>query len=142
MKKNVIIDTGPLVALLNRKDHFHYWTLSTLESVQAPLLTCEPVITEACYLLDKGAPGLGTIQIMNLIKRQFIKISFNVTEQADRVKQLSKKYSDTPMDFADACIVRMSEIFTTSKIFTIDSDFRIYRKQDKKILSLLIPSEH
>lgn len=79
---------------------------------------------------------------MKLIKRQFIKISFNVTEQVKRIEQLSKKYSDTPMDFADACIVRMAEIYPTSKVFTIDDDFRIYRKQDKKVLSLLIPSEH
>ena len=79
---------------------------------------------------------------MNLIKREFIKIAFNITEQVERIEQLSKKYSDTPMDFADACLVRMSEIYPTSKIFTIDNDFRIYRKQDKKVVSLLIPNEH
>ena len=93
-------------------------------------------------MLDKKGPGLGTIQIMNLIKREFIKIAFNITEQVERIEQLSKKYSDTPINFADACLVRMSEIYPTSKIFTIDSDFRIYRKQDKKVVSLLIPNEH
>ncbi len=83
MKGNAIVDTGPLVALLNRNDHFHQWTLSILESIKSPLMTCEPVITEACYLLNKGSPGLGMTQIMSLIDREFITIQFSITEHVE-----------------------------------------------------------
>ena len=139
MRTNVILDTGPLVALFNSNDAFHLWTIETLAPMTAPLLTCEPVITEACYLLNKISPGIGTSKIMSLLERKFIKISFDLAEQFDRVHQLSLKYSDTPMDFADACVVRMTEVHATSSIMTLDSDFRIYRKNDKKMLSLHIP---
>ena len=141
MRTNVILDTGPLVALFNSNDAFHLWTIETLAPTTAPLLTCEPVITEACYLLNKISPGIGNSKIMSLLERKFIKISFDLAEQFDRVHQLSLKYSDTPMDFADACVVRMTEVHATSSIMTLDSDFRIYRKNDKKMLSLHIPPE-
>ena len=83
----------------------------------------------------------GLIPVVKFLRKEGI---VSKTEQTvDHQRGATGLYdSDTPMDFADACLVRMSEIYPTSKIFTIDSDFRIYRKQDKKVVSLLIPNEH
>lgn len=139
MKSKVIVDTGPLVALLNRNDRFHQWAVEAIGNISPPLLTCEPVITEACHLLDKQSPAQGTTKILDLIQRDFIKVDFLLNEQHERVRQLSKKYADTPMDFADACIVRMCEIHSQSVVLTLDRDFEIYRKNNSQVIGCLIP---
>lgn len=139
MKSKYIVDTGPLVALLNRNDRFHAWAIEVMNGVDLPLLTCEPVITEACYLLNRVSPAQGTHGITGLIQKRFIKIDFNLNEQYERVGQLSAKFADTPMDFADACIVRMSEIHSHTTVLTLDQDFEIYRKNKAQVINCLIP---
>jgi uncharacterized protein len=134
----VIIDTGPLVALLNGRDQHHQWARDLLDTIKPPLLTCESVLSEACFLLGQ-TPG-GAQAVMQLLHRQIVEISFSLREEATRIGQLMKKYDNVPMSLADACLVRMSETHADSQVLTLDEDFRIYRKERRQQIPLLIPS--
>jgi uncharacterized protein len=134
----VIIDTGPLVALLNGRDQHHQWARDLLDTIKPPLLTCESVLSEACFLLGQ-TPG-GAQAVMQLLHRQIVEISFSLREEATHIGQLMKKYDNVPMSLADACLVRMSETHADSQVLTLDEDFRIYRKERRQQIPLLIPS--
>jgi len=133
----VIVDTGPVVAFLNRADMYHDWAVSQFGRINPPLYTCEAVISEVCFLLrhtEKGIPNT-----LSLLERDLIRIPFRLDEEMNMLTSLLKKYRDVPMSLADACLVRMSEQITESVIFTLDSDFRIYRKQKRSVIPLIIP---
>jgi len=135
--KKVIIDTGPLVAFLNKLDKYHEWALMQFAQLKPPFFTCESVISEVCFLLrhsEKGAQNT-----LSMIERNLLQIPFNIETEINTVKLLLKKYNDIPMSLADACLVRMSEQISESVIFTIDSDFKIYRKDSRKIIPVIMP---
>jgi predicted nucleic acid-binding protein len=127
MKQRVILDAGPLVALLNRKDDYHDWVVFLIPNLQPPVLTCEAVITEACFLSRRQIGGINAI--LNLVPNGFITVSFQLSSKIATINKLVAKYADVPMSFADVCLVRMSEQQPKRAILTLDSDFRIYRKQ-------------
>ena len=139
MQRNVVLDTGPLVAFLNRRDQYHQWAVDKWRLIEPPLLTCEPVITESCFLL-RHIPG-GSSSIMQLIEKQVIKIDFVLSGEVNALTQSIKKYSSVPMSLADACLVRMLEIRPDSQLLTFDSDFKIYRKNRTQIISVIIPDD-
>jgi len=96
----------------------------------APLLTCEAVIAEACFLTQRM---LGSSKaVYDFVETGAVKIDFNLTEEFEAVKNLAQQYQNVPMSLADACLVRMSEIHENSTVFTTDSDFLIYRKNGKQ----------
>jgi uncharacterized protein len=130
-----ILDTGPLVAFLNRADQHHAWTLQALERLSLPLWTCEPVLTEASYLTGKGR------EIMRMLADGHIRIGLELEDQADAVSRLLARYAGA-MDLADACIVRMSELTAKCRVFTTDRrDFRIYRRNGREVIPLLAPQD-
>ncbi len=136
MKTRVILDTSPLVALINKRDNYHQWAKQQWGMIKPPLLTCEAVIVESCFLLrnvDRGQE-----RVMDFIEREIIKVTFNLNEQVNNIKQLLDRYQSVPMSLADACLVRMAELNNQSPIFTLDSDFRIYRKNQHQLLDLII----
>ena len=137
MITNIIIDTGPLVALLNKRDKFHEWSKEKLKNIEPPLLTCESVISEACFLLRNIQNG--PVSLIELLAREMIVISFSLHEEIENVKKIISKYSDISISLADACLVRMSEKFPRTLVFTIDSDFRIYRKENRKVIRCILP---
>jgi predicted nucleic acid-binding protein len=137
MSQVIIIDTGFLVALLNRTEQSHTWVKTQLSNISSPLLTCEPVITETCFLLQKIYQGEDTI--LNLIDRGKIQIPFRLDEESSTIRDLMQRYQSVPMSLADACLVRMAEIYPNSILLTLDSDFRIYRKNKNQMISLIIP---
>ncbi len=139
MKPTVIIDTGFLVALLNRSEQYHSWVKNQLNNISSPIITCEPVITETCFLLRKIYGAETTI--LNLINSQKLKIPFRLIDEFSMVHQLMQRYQSVPMSLADACLVRMAEIYQNSLVLTLDSDFRIYRKNKNEIIPLVIPNE-
>lgn len=139
MKQQVIIDTGPLVAYLKKEDHFHHWATSELAKIKPPLLTCEAVIVEACFLLRNTYQGEETV--LSLLSTNNIQIPFYLSEEAAPVAELMKKYKTIPMSLADACLVRMSELISGSILLTLDSDFKIYRQNRDKIIPVIIPNE-
>ena len=109
----------------------------SLTNIQHPLLTCEPVLTEVCFLLKRV--HLGREKALQLVQKGYIKISFSLSEELESVEKLMQSYDSVPMSLADACLVRMSEIYTDTSIITLDSDFRIYRKHRNQIISLIMP---
>ncbi len=108
MKEPVILDTGPLVALLNRRDAYHDWMTHQIKSINSksinsPLLTCEAVMTEACFLARQDIGG--TNGVINLALNDFMKVPFHFDDEVEKVEQLMGKYANVPMSFADACLV-------------------------------------
>ncbi len=132
-----IADTGVIAAFLNPKDQWREWTVNQWRQLPAPFLTCEAVITEACFLLDHTRDS--EQDILSLIEVGILQIDFSLSAEILAVKTLMKKYENVPMSLADACLVRMSELVDNSVVFTTDSDFHIYRKNGKKKIDLIIP---
>jgi len=135
--KKIIVDSGPLVAFLSKKDAFHEWALSQFSFLNPPFFTCESVISEVCFLLRNTQNG--PQNVFRLIERNLIKIQFNLEPELTIISGLINKYKNIPMSLADACLVRMSEQISNSIICTLDSDFKIYRKDKRKIIPILIP---
>jgi len=133
----VIVDTGPLVAYLDRSDRDHNWAKETLMEITQPLLTCEAVIAEALFLLRRG--GIEADGLLNMIKRGLLLPEFRLSEEIGAIQQLMKTYRNIPMSLADACLVRMAEVHESSKVMTLDSDFVVYRKSRRKVIPLLYP---
>ena len=138
MRKNVILDTGPLVALLNRRDRHHHWAKDQWAEIDPPLLTCEAVLAEACFLVQPFAAG--PTAVLEMVRRSVLDLSFSLAEEASAVSRLLKKYQDVPMSLADGCLVRMAERHSKSVVFTLDSDFKIYRKYRRQRIPTLSPA--
>lgn len=135
--ETLLIDTGPLVALLDRSDEHHKWAVEQLSHLSSPLGTCEGAVSEATYLLqDSGVEPWG---VLELLDRQIITIQFDLESNLDRVLSLMKKYADTPMDFVDACLVAMTESKRDCRLLTLDADFRVYRRFERQAIPLIIP---
>jgi len=137
VKEKVILDTGPLVAFLNRRDRFHNWALEHWDQIQPSMLTCEAVISEACFLLAGTDTGIDSV--MQMIQRKIIAISFHLDEHIQPIKDLLSKYHSVPISLADACLIKMSELHPESRIFTLDSDFNLYRKHRRRIIPTIMP---
>jgi predicted nucleic acid-binding protein len=137
VKQGVLVDTGPLVAFLNKRDRFHDWTAAQWNQIAAPMLTCEAVVSETCFLLS-GIKS-GSNRVMQLIQRKILRISFHLEEHIDPVNKLLIKYQSVPMSLTDACLVRMSELHSNSSVFTLDSDFNLYRKNGRQVIPSIMP---
>lgn len=132
-----IVDTGPLVALLDRSERHHAWVVSCLEELEAPLLVCEPVLAEAMYLLARLARAQDAL--LSLLQNGALRIGFQMDQHVAELRALLRKYRQMPMSLADGCIVRMAELYDRHSVFTLDSDFVIYRKHGRVPLSLISP---
>jgi uncharacterized protein len=132
-----IVDTGPLVALLNAREHHHEWVKAQLRQVAPPLLTCEAVFAEAAFLLRRIEDG--HVALMALLARQAVRIAFRLDEEHEQVARLMDKYADVPMSLADACLVRMSEARPRARVMTFDSDFRVYRRANRQVVPVTMP---
>jgi predicted nucleic acid-binding protein len=134
--KRVIVDTGPLVALLNAREAHHAWVRETLDDIEPPLWTCEAVITEACFLMRqlKG----GSDAVLALVSRGVVKIDFRLSAELEPVSKLMTKYASVPMSLADACLVRMTEVNAQSVVLTLDDDFRIYRRNGRHVVPVIM----
>ncbi|MSP59858.1 MAG: PIN domain-containing protein [Myxococcales bacterium] len=137
MKPPVLIDTGPLVAALRADDDYHEWSRGEWQRLDPPLLTCEPVLTEALFLLRHTSTGAEAI--WQLVDRGVIQLSFQLQAEAREVARLMKRYANVPMSLADACLVRMSELHQGSRVLTLDGDFKIYRRQGRKVIPTISP---
>lgn len=132
-----IVDTGPLVALIDRSERHHRWVTERIKELEAPLLVCEPVLAEAMYLLarvPRAQDGL-----FALLENGALKISFRIEEHVSALRRLHGKYRDRPMSLADACIVQMAELHERHAVFTLDSDFLIYRRRGREPLAVIHP---
>jgi uncharacterized protein len=134
-----IVDTGPLVAFFDRAERHHRWVVEQIEELEAPLLVCEPVLTEAMYLLGRYTRAQDTL--LELVHEGAVNIAFRIDEHVRALHKLLQKYRDIPMSLADACIVCMAEIHERHAVLTLDSDFSVYRKHGRLPLMLIHPEE-
>lgn len=138
MKKGpVLLDTGPLVSLLIPGLQHHLWVMGEWKLLRPPLLTCEPVLSEAAFLLRRE--GRDADVLFALLERGAIRIALHVEEQQADLRALMHRYRTRPMSLADACMVRLAELHPGGEVFTLDSDFRIYRRYGNKVIPLRMP---
>ena len=132
-----MVDAGPLVAYLKRDEVDHAWAEDRFRELRRPLLTCEPVLSEAFFLLQ-GVHN-GSRQLLGLLERGLVVPDFNVRANLPALAQLMCRYESVPMSLADACLVRMSELARDAAVFTLDRDFRIYRRHGRQVIPLIFP---
>jgi len=124
--RGVLVDVGPLVALLDRGDREHEACVATLRALRQPLITVWPAFTEAMYLL--GGSWLGQKGLWSRLETQALALAPLDPGDAPRMRELMEKYRDLPMDLADAALVRVAERESLTEIFTLDrKHFSIYR---------------
>ena len=138
MKRTVIVDTGILVAYLNREEKYDAWTKEQFSKLTPPLLSCEAVIAESCFLLSKVHDGVE--KLFELLATRQILFPFRFETEIENIQALMLRYRNAPISFADACLVRMSEQFANSEVTTLDHDFKIYRKNRRQMIPLIMPS--
>ena len=122
----ILLDTGPLVALLSKHDAQHDRAVRIFATCIPPLRTCEAVIAEACFLMRKVDPA-GAAEVVTLARNGVYELSFSLHEHVSTVEGLLKKYADQPISLADACLIRCAEIHREPRILTFDADFTRYR---------------
>lgn len=137
MTPRVVVDTGPLVAFLNRTDRHYKWVVDRAATLLPPFLTCEAVISEACFLLRHipHAPDA----LLELVRRKLVAVPFQLDPEIATIKKLMMRYANVPMSLADACLVRMSEQYAGSVVLTLDRDFRIYRRLGRQVIPVITP---
>ena len=132
-----LLDTGPLVSFLAAGLEYHAWAVEQWKELRPPLLTCEPVLTEAAFLLKRE--GGDTDAVFELLERGVIRIAIAVEREQADLRALMRRYRNRPMSLADACLVRLSEIHRAAEVVTLDGDFRIYRRHGNKVIPLRMP---
>lgn len=137
MTSGVILDTGPLVAIVDRDEQHHSWAVTQLQTISPPLLTCDAVLAEACYLLRRHPAAVA--RIAHYCSTGVITVPYSAGDDLESVFGLMRKYRDTPMSFADACLVRMIETGTGRIVFTLDGHFAIYRQKGRRRIDTIAP---
>lgn len=132
---SVLADASFLHALIDRRDRHHGWAKQAAAQFPPPWRTCEAVLTECFFIL--GAPGGPALSV--LLRNGAVSLSFEFGSQQDSVLALMEKYANVPMSFADACLVRMSEILAEPIVLTTDADFRIYRRHSRQAVPCVLP---
>lgn len=130
---SIIMDTGPLVSYIRRRDKYHHWAKGVFAALSQEVFCCEAVMSEAAFLLDPVPQGIA--RLLGIADRMHF--SFVYKEQKELVHALMLKYRNVPMSFADTCLVAMYK--PGAKILTLDSDFLIYRTLDGKPLEVIMP---
>lgn len=132
----VLLDTGCIVALLDRSEHHHRQCVEVVGALQAPLFTCEAVIAESCHLL-RNLQGAAA-QVLENVKRGSFLLPYRLEENSARITELITRFSNIPMSLADACLVDMAGLHGTGRILTLDRDFEIYRWGRNRVFDPLL----
>ena len=135
--ERTVVDTGPLVAAINADDRHHAWACEVFGRIPAPVFTCEAVLSEAQFLLH--GRGGDPLSVVEWVRDGVIRLAFTAEDEIERLMELQRSYRDLPMDFADACLVRMTETHPGSRVLTTDSRFRLYRRNRRQVIPLLVP---
>ena len=134
---SVLLDTGPWVALLSRNDTHHKWAVEQFRLFPPPLLSCEAVVAETCFLLKRS--GFDPSLPLQFIDRGVVQLPFVLQEQIGSVSSLFKRYENVPASLADAALIRLAEISDSPLLITTDSDFHIYRRHGRQTIPLVTP---
>ena len=134
--KKILIDSGPLIALLDSSDKYHEKSVDFIKTNKYPLITTLASITETLHLLDFNRNA--QTDFLEWISRGAVEIHNIENNDFKRLKDLTEKYRDLPMDFADSCFVYIAEKCNINTIATIDRDFTIYRIKGKKTFKIIL----
>jgi predicted nucleic acid-binding protein len=137
----ILLDTGPLVALLSEDDANHERARRIFAECAPPFRCCEAVVAEACFLLGK-VHGDGPAEVVALGARGVYSIAIFAEAHWREIETLLRKYSDRPISFADACLIRCAEVHQEPRILTFDSDFSVYRWARNRRFELVEPGAH
>lgn len=132
-----LTDAGPLVALIDGDDNYHAACTAQIARLPPPMVTTWPCFTEAMYLLYGVEGHRGQDQLWHYVESGALVIRETEPTELPRMRALMAKYKDTPMDLADASLVAAAETLGIRRIFTIDSDFVVYRTADKKAFEIV-----
>jgi predicted nucleic acid-binding protein len=132
----IIVDAGPLVAMLVRTDDHHAWTVDRLRELPPPFVTCEPVLAEVAHLVRRVRHGIE--RFVDLMTSDLLRVDLDLMEERAAIGRL-RKYADRPMSLADACLVRLAELHDGSTVLTTDADFTVYRKHGRRTIPLIAP---
>jgi predicted nucleic acid-binding protein len=138
----IIADAGFFVALINRADQYHFWSAKLSGNIKNPIYTCDAVLAESAYLIYSKSGANGVSKLLQLLEEDLVRIDFKIDLHATRVKHLIQRYENVPMDYADACIVAMTEQekYVDCTVLTVDSkDFSIYRRHGRSVISIITP---
>jgi predicted nucleic acid-binding protein len=129
-----IADTGFLVAFGNRNDRHHAWAVQLAHQVTESLLTCEAVLAEAAFHLGDA------LLVLEFVLTGLVQPAFSMADQFSRIAELAKRYRDRQPDLADLCLIRMSELHPKHAVVTTDvADFRVYRRNQREAIPLIVP---
>ena len=137
MRTGAVMDTGPLVAYFCANEARHSWAVEQFANLAPPILTCEPVLTETCFLLGRAKEPAS--RLLEKVQRGALRIGVHLEDEAAVISELMQRYRNLPMSLADACLVRLAEI-SGLPICTLDSDFEIYRGHRRTALTLISPT--
>jgi predicted nucleic acid-binding protein len=135
--ERIIADAGPLVAYLKRDDEHHGWAEEMFRGFRTPLQTCDAALSEAFFLLQQTHGG--SQQLLALLERGIVVPDFVLATELPAIAHLLRRYESVPMSLADACLVRMAERERDSAVFTLDSDFKVYRRHGRQPIPLISP---
>src|SRR5580700_3106079 len=128
-----IMDSGPLVAWFAKRDSHHEWARRVIDDLPVGALICEAVLAEVCHLVAKD--GLPAATVLKLVEQNDL-VLVSLVGEISAIRALMEQYKDAPMDFADACVVRMVELTPGATVCTTDSHFRFFRKSSGEIIAL------
>lgn len=129
-----IADTGFLVAFANRHDEHHEWAVGVAGQLDDPLVTCEAVLAECAFHLQDA------VVTLDMIREGLVTVSLDVTKELPQLRALAERYRDRNPDLADLCVIRLSELHPARSVLTVDeSDFRIYRRNKRDAIPLVVP---
>lgn len=136
----VLLDTGPLVALMAKSDHRHAEAKRAFAECAPPLRCCEAVVAEACFLLSQlraDAPA----EVLALARAGLFTVGLAAADHWAALEALMRRYREVPMSFADACLVRCAEVHREARILTFDRHFTIYRWARTQRFQNLVPED-
>ena len=133
----LLLDTGPWVALLSRNDTHHRWAVEQFRRLTPPLLSCEVVVAETCFLLARA--GFDSALALQFIERGVVQLPFALQDQISAVRALLKRYDNVPASLADAALIRLAEVHDSPLLITTDSDFHTYRRHGRQTIPLITP---
>lgn len=130
-----IADTGFLVAFAIRRDAHFPWAFALAEHISEPLLTCEAVLAETAYHLRNSE------LVLRFLETGLVRMAFEMESHHSRLSELARRYANRQPDLADLCLIRMSELNPQLSVITVDGDFRVYRRNRRELIPVIMPSE-